>query len=233
MAENKKRTLSIELGYLEECAAWKLESRFFPSKVGGKPAWLDLCHLPNSILCGTEHEDKESEERRDVLVPQFEIVIEAEDCLQEEEVSNDLKTEEEKLKAFEKMVQEGKAGTLQGDTSFDELQKTTSPEDRQFSKFNSRIRRNPDQVLRYDRGGTPLWISSDHTPNEDDIPCCEYCGQHRRFEFQILPQLLNYLGLDSTEKSVDWGTLAIYTCSQSCNEGPAYKREFLWKQDIV
>lgn len=47
-------------------------------------------------------------------MPQFEIVIEAEDCLQEEEVSNDLKTEEEKLKAFEKMVQEGKAGTLQG-----------------------------------------------------------------------------------------------------------------------
>jgi hypothetical protein len=50
---------------------------------------------------------------------------------------------------------------------------------------------------------------------------------------QILPQMLNYLGLDSTEKSVDWGTLAVYTCSQSCNEGPAYKQEFLWKQDIV
>jgi hypothetical protein len=47
-------------------------------------------------------------------VPQFEIVIEPDDCLHEEEVSDDFKTEEEKLKAFERMVQEGKAGTLQG-----------------------------------------------------------------------------------------------------------------------
>ena len=45
--------------------------------------------------------------------------------------------------------------------------------------------------------------------------------------------MLNYLGLDSTEKSVDWGTLAIYSCSQSCNKGPEYKQEFLWKQDII
>jgi pre-rRNA-processing protein TSR4 len=72
-----------------------------------------------------------------------------------------------------------------GDISVDELQKVTSPEDRQFSKFNLRIRQNPDQVLRYNRGGKPLWISSDHTPSEDDIPCCEYCGQHRQFEFQV------------------------------------------------
>jgi hypothetical protein len=47
-------------------------------------------------------------------MPQFEIVIEPEECLHKEEVSDDLKTEEGKLKAFERMVQEGKAGTLQG-----------------------------------------------------------------------------------------------------------------------
>jgi hypothetical protein len=40
-------------------------------------------------------------------------------------------------------------------------------------------------VLRYNRGGKPLWISSHHIPNEGDIPCCEYCGQHRQFEFQV------------------------------------------------
>jgi hypothetical protein len=47
-------------------------------------------------------------------VPQFEIVIEPEDGIHEEEVADDLKMEEEKLKAFQRMVQEGKAGTLQG-----------------------------------------------------------------------------------------------------------------------
>lgn len=71
------------------------------------------------------------------------------------------------------------------DTSVDELQKVTSPEDKQFSKFTSRIKQNPDQVLRYDRGGIPLWISSHHIPNEDNIPCCQYCGKHRQFEFQV------------------------------------------------
>jgi pre-rRNA-processing protein TSR4 len=52
MAEKKIRTFNVELGYLEECAAWKLESRFFPSKVGGKPVWLDQSDLPSNILCG-------------------------------------------------------------------------------------------------------------------------------------------------------------------------------------
>jgi pre-rRNA-processing protein TSR4 len=87
-----------------------------------------------------------------------------------------------------------------GDISVDELQKVTLPEDKQFSKFNSRIRRNPDQVLRYDREGTPLWISSDHTPNKGDIPCCEYCGQHRQFEFQVSNKSLHPLLLKSVRK---------------------------------
>jgi len=79
------------------------------------------------------------------------------------------------------------------DISVDELQKVTSPEDKQFCKFSSRIKRNPDQVLRYNRGGEPLWISSHHIPNKDDIPCCEYCGQHRQFEFQVSIESLHYL----------------------------------------
>jgi pre-rRNA-processing protein TSR4 len=52
MAKAEGNTPCIELGYLEECAAWKLESRFFPCKVGGKPAWLDSFDVPSKILCG-------------------------------------------------------------------------------------------------------------------------------------------------------------------------------------
>ena len=49
--------------------------------------------------------------------------------------------------------------------------------------------------------------------------------------FQVMPQLLNSLRVDSTGASIDWGTLAVYSCSVSCNtEG--YCREFLWKQDF-
>lgn len=61
------------------------------------------------------------------------------------------------------------------------------------------------QVLRYciDEGAQPLWGRS--TPRPGDIPPCSRCGAPRRFEFQILPQMLSFLGIDDTQQdSVDW-----------------------------
>lgn len=37
----------VDIGFLEEKSSWRFHPRFFPSKVGGKPAWLDLKHQPN------------------------------------------------------------------------------------------------------------------------------------------------------------------------------------------
>ena len=64
--DNKAKN-SRDLGFLDPVEAsnqWQLESRFFPSKVGGTPAWLNLtdlpsrsiiqcptCKLPRSFLC--------------------------------------------------------------------------------------------------------------------------------------------------------------------------------------
>lgn len=41
------------LGFAEEQDRWLLTNRFFPSKIGGKPAWLDLQNIPDSkdLLC--------------------------------------------------------------------------------------------------------------------------------------------------------------------------------------
>lgn len=48
-----------------------------------------------------------------------------------------------------------------------------------------------------------------------------------------MPQMLNHLQMDTVgEQGVDWGTLAVYTCKNSCSQGPSYKKEFLWKQDF-
>lgn len=41
---------------------------------------------------------------------------------------------------------------------------------------------------------TPLWIRSDCQP--ESIPHCERCGAERRFEFQLMPQMLHYLFRD-------------------------------------
>lgn len=46
-----------------------------------------------------------------------------------------------------------------------------------------------------------------------------------------MPQMLLHLNVDKLDASIDWGTLAVYTCESNCCEGEAYHEEFLWKQD--
>ncbi|KAI5107926.1 programmed cell death protein 2 [Silurus meridionalis] len=106
-----------------------------------------------------------------------------------------------------------------------------SQDSKVFQKFKVHIAAAPHQVLRYCKEGSPLWLSSEHVPSKDDIPKCP-CGTNRIFEFQIMPQLLNHLKVDRTDASIDWGTLAIYTCAASCDQGKNYSAEFIWKQDI-
>lgn len=59
---------------------------------------------------------------------------------------------------------------------------------------------------------------------------------------QVMPQLLNYLGLDEDDShALDWGTIAVYSCKASCHIEPsapvegssassAYAEEFVWVQ---
>ena len=55
-----------------------------------------------------------------------------------------------------------------------------------------RYLRWPDQELCF-KTASPLWIRSDYRPDDGDIPSCERCGAERRFEFQLMPQMLHYL----------------------------------------
>lgn len=41
-------------------------------------------------------------------------------------------------------------------------------------------------MIRYGRNTKPLWLSAEHIPKEDSIPVCEYCGDQREFEFQVI-----------------------------------------------
>jgi hypothetical protein len=74
----------------------------------------DHCKWWYVVITGNGHGEKESEAGQGGLLPEFEIVIEAEDSTPGGELSDDLKTDEEKMQEFERMIQEGKAGTLQG-----------------------------------------------------------------------------------------------------------------------
>ncbi|RYG51115.1 hypothetical protein EON66_11130, partial [archaeon] len=58
------------------------------------------------------------------------------------------------------------------------------------------------------------------------ILACERCGAPRKFEVQLLPQLLNFiqpatksLAPDARAIDIDYGTIAVFTCSRSCTLG--------------
>jgi pre-rRNA-processing protein TSR4 len=80
---------------------------------------------------------------------------------------------------------------------------STVSKDATTMDFYARVKGVPDvqeQVLRYlrwpDRDlaldtSTPLWIRSDHQPK--NVPDCPHCGAERKFEFQVMPQMLHYL----------------------------------------
>lgn len=336
---------SVDLGFLEPCKEWLLANKFFRSKVGGKPAWLELKNLPaaKDLLCGVcgepcvflcqvyapleekescfhrmvylfvcakascyEHNQSKnilafrsqlprsndfygfdpsdetkksdpipspvplcavcgcrgsqqcsrckkvnycgvihqridwknghktscgSEERppsgnSPILFPQFEIVTEPEEIDAEPKLSA-AEVERKQMEEYERLVSEGKTGEL-SELPESELDNYSGQiEDKHFDKFKKRIEADPDQILRYDRKGDPLWLSP---VVPESIPACDQCGGSRKFEFQIMPQLLNSL----KNENIDWGTLAVYTCEQSCDPADCgYAREFVYKQDVV
>ena len=92
-----------------------------------------------------------------------------------------------------------------------------------FGRFTARISRAPEQCIRYtfSEKASPLWASRHRRVELTDVPSCERCGAARRFEFQVMPQALTFLGIDSEHpESPDWATIAVYTCSASCSPLP-------------
>ncbi|XP_072987710.1 uncharacterized protein [Typha latifolia] len=103
---------------------------------------------------------------------------------------------------------------------------------RSWASFQERIAGATEQVLRYFRDpmARPLWPLSIGRPSKADIPSCSYCKGPLCYEFQIMPQLLYYFGVKNDPESLDWATIAVYTCSESCEVSLGYKEEFAWVQ---
>lgn len=146
----------------------------------------------------------------------------------EEQGDVDEKEEMEKVKKF------------QGDLPDPELEAMANKETSEikaFTNFKKKIESAPDQIMRYSRGGEPVWISESALPL---VPPCEVCRSPRKFEFQIMPQLLTHLDVDDVGKSIDWGVISVFTCEESCDISPegsqiresAYRQEFVVKQDV-
>ncbi|NXG51957.1 PDD2L protein, partial [Psilopogon haemacephalus] len=87
--------------------------------------------------------------------------------------------------------------------------------DQTFHKFMKRVSVCPEQILRYSRGGQPLFITCPPANIDKGIPACSNCGGSRVFEFQLMPALVSMLQSDS-DLSVEFGTVLVYTCERSC-----------------
>ncbi|KAL5791880.1 hypothetical protein ACOSP7_000474 [Xanthoceras sorbifolium] len=132
----------------------------------------------------------------------------------------------------------GDTNTLISKTGTDDTMKSLlsnfeGDDDRKsWASFQERIGKAPEQILRYCRSTSakPLWPMSSGRPSKADIPKCSYCGGPRCFEFQILPQLLYYFDVKNDVDSLDWATIVVYTCEDSCEASVSYKEEFVWVQ---
>lgn len=129
-------------------------------------------------------------------------------------------------------------------------------DDAQVRTFQRRMTCCPKQCVRYSRweANAVLWASSErqllndnvHDSKQNNIvhetkqnnmtrcPPCNLCGAPRKFEFQLMPQLLHFCKLGIDDGSMDWDTLVVYSCSKSCNNRinakSSYTEEFGWIQ---
>uniref|UniRef100_G3MRI7 Programmed cell death protein 2 C-terminal domain-containing protein n=1 Tax=Amblyomma maculatum TaxID=34609 RepID=G3MRI7_AMBMU len=100
--------------------------------------------------------------------------------------------------------------------------------DTTFYRFNKRLRRCPQQLIRFCWEGEPLFISE---PTSSWQPgTCESCGARRCFELQAMPALIQSLEVEAVTElqgpPVEFGTVLFYSCSASCwKDGDAWKSE--------
>lgn len=118
------------------------------------------------------------------LLPEFELVLDAEENV-DSAAETDEQSETRRMKEYEELMQSGKVNEMSDVTEADLLSYAQNVEDAAFGKFKKRIATNNDQVLRYNRGGEPLWISSTNMLGAEQVPPCEQCQSERVFEFQV------------------------------------------------
>jgi pre-rRNA-processing protein TSR4 len=93
------------------------------------------------------------------------------------------------------------------------LEEDTAEVDPILVEYNTRLEREPSQVLRYCRGGQPLLQDKIRI----NVPKCPNCGGDRCFELEVIPTIISKLDPDNFD--IDFGPILIYTCSKDCGEG--------------
>lgn len=113
----------------------------------------------------------------------------------------------------------GELESCEGEGGEEKYEKTKAKHgDAVFASFMKRISLCPEQVLRYSWSASPLFISEPPSNIHQMVPPCAQCGSPRVFEFQLMPALVSLLHSTdlSSELVLEFGTVLIYTCRESC-----------------
>ncbi len=141
----------------------------------------------------------------------------------------------------------------------DEKDAFESTLDKTFQKFADRLAQNPQQVLRYEFGASPLLYSKTDAvariftpppPNSSSsatriqtvsqpregnrIPRCPNCNASRVFELQLVPQAIAELEIeDEGLEGMEWGTVILGVCEKDCEERGVKGGEVGWVEEWV
>ncbi|KAL6852747.1 hypothetical protein ACO1O0_007295 [Amphichorda felina] len=94
--------------------------------------------------------------------------------------------------------------------------------DAAFQKFADRLSQNPEQVIRYEFGGTPLLCSKVDAVGKKlssggGMPGCANCGARRTFEVQMTPHAIAELEEgDLSLEGMEWVTIIVGVCEKDC-----------------
>lgn len=175
----------------------------------------------------------------------MEIVIDYDNNNDEQETSDDKEIE---MKKYQEYLDKYKP-ILQNE-NMDEYLENKDEELKIFNRFKKMAFRG--EIIRYCAGWQEncdtnqsdkiLWISNKNKILDfaEEVPACENCGTSRRFEFQIMPNLLNKIQLNSKIDSLDFGTLLVFSCPQSCTKNEPdktnpldyYMPEYIYNQKV-
>ncbi|CAI8027388.1 Programmed cell death protein 2 [Geodia barretti] len=155
---------------------WRNGHKLFCSDLaGGRCKQQDVTYDPSYRVC----------------LPEFLLVMEEEPAAAMEEEEGVDRGEEDRMRDYHKFVKSGKyhdhdasrSGKKRVESVMEKAESGTMS-DKVFRAFRRRVSFEPEQVIRYRRGGVPLLVSRDGAPQAADIPPC-LCGAKRQFEFQV------------------------------------------------
>lgn len=152
---------------------------------------IDWSRGEHKKTCGLKGTSTIGDERHKYLFEEFDLVIEPEEIDESTASDNEADDETLRLKDYEEFVEKQKQNNQHDDSLANlpvtEFEKYTNQidDDEAFHKFKECISNDPEQVIRFHRGGQPLWITDLNQPNDVDIPVCNTCQGSRSFEFQV------------------------------------------------